>query len=279
MQDENPRILQELLDAQRESTAVVLATIVRARGSVPRHSGTKMLVYADGRTSGTIGGGEMEARVIAAARTCLQNGRPEIIDYALVDPGRGDPGVCGGEVEIYLEPYGAPATVLVVGCGHVGREVAALAHWLGYRVLAYDDRAGLATPEQVPEADAYLTGDLAEVLQTTAVTPNTYIVVVTRNVTVDLELLPVLAGTPAPYIGVMGSRRRWVHTRDLLREGGMPEDQLARFHSPLGLELNAESPREIALSILAEITMLRREGTGERMHAAVDNHSTREQNP
>ena len=274
MQDENPRILQELLTAQRDTTAVSLATIVKARGSVPRHVGTKMLVYADGRTSGTIGGGEMEARVVEAALECLQNGRPQTIAYALVDPGRGDPGVCGGEVEIYLEPYGAPATVLVIGCGHVGREVAGLAHWLGYRVLVYDDRAELATPENIPDADEYLTGDLAEVLQTTAVTPNTYIAVVTRNVTIDLELLPVLAQTPAPYIGVMGSRRRWLHTRDLLRERGLPDADLNRFHSPLGLELNAESPREIALSVLAEIIMLRREGTGERMHTAVQKQST-----
>jgi xanthine dehydrogenase accessory factor len=263
--DENRAILNELLDAQNDGEPVVLATVVRARGSVPRHAGTKMLVYSDGRISGTIGGGEMEARVIEEALAALEDRRTRIVPYALVDPKEGDPGVCGGEVEIYLEPYMPPPTIFVIGCGHVGRAVAALAHWLGYRVAVHDDREELATPEQIPDADVYLPGTLEEALAEFRITANTFVVAVTRNVLVDREIIPLLVKSPAPYIGVMGSKRRWAHTRKLLLEDGLTEEELARCHSPLGLELNAESPEEIAVSIMAEIIMLRRDGHGGRM--------------
>jgi xanthine dehydrogenase accessory factor len=263
--DNSHKLLQELLAGQMAGEAVALATVVRARGSVPRHTGTKMLVYANGRSSGTIGGGEMEARVIVEATAALNDGQTRVVPYTLVEPGRGDPGVCGGEVEIYIEPYAPPATLFVIGCGHVGQAVADLAHWLGFRVVVSDDRSELATPDVIPHADVYLPGSIDEALAHFRVTRNTAIIAVTRNVAVDRQILPKLVATPAPYIGVMGSKRRWAHTRQLLLEDGLSEADLARFHSPLGLELNAESPKEIAVSILAEIIMLRRGGDGQRM--------------
>jgi xanthine dehydrogenase accessory factor len=263
--NDNHRLLNELLAAQAAGKAVVLATVIRARGSVPRHSGTKMLVYEDGRTSGTIGGGEMESRVIQEAAAALRDAQTRVVPYSLVEPGRGDPGVCGGEVEIYLEPYIVPATIFVIGCGHVGRALADLAHWLGYRVVVTDDRTELVTPVYIPHADSYLPGTIDDALAAYTVTTNTYIAVVTRNVMIDRQILPKLVDTPAPYIGVMGSQRRWAETKKLLQSDGLSEKDLQRFHSPLGLELNAETPAEIALSIMAEITMLRRGGSGERM--------------
>ncbi len=260
-------ILEALLAAQDAGEAVVLATIIRARGSVPRHAGTKILVYPDGRFLGTIGGGELEARVLQAAQACLQDNQPRNLPYSLVDPQRGDPGVCGGELEVFLEPYLPPATLWVIGCGHVGRALARLGHHLGYRIVVYDDRAELAAPENIPEADVYLSGSLAAALEANPLHRQSYIALVTRNVMVDREILPLLAAAPAPYIGVMGSRRRWTETKRLLLEDGLSSADLERFHSPIGLELNAETPDEIALSILAEITMLRRGGAGKRMPA------------
>jgi len=259
-------LLSELMAAQELGEPVVLATIIRARGSVPRQSGSKMLIYDDGRISGTIGGGEMESRVVQEAQACLADGQTRIVPYSLVEPERGDPGLCGGEVEVYLEPYAPPATLLVIGCGHVGKAVASLAYWLGYRVVLNDDRPELVTPENIPEADLYLPGGIDELLEQVQIHNNTHIVVLTRNVTIDRQILPRLAQTPAPYIGVIGSRRRWQETKKLLVTDGLSEDDLRRFHSPIGLELNAESPEEIAVSIMAEIIMLRRGGTGERMH-------------
>ena len=266
--DQDTALLNELLTARQAGQPVALATIVKARGSVPRHAGSKMLVYPDGRLSGTIGGGEMESRVREEAADALQDGQPRLVPYALVDPERGDPGVCGGEVEVYVEPYRSPASVLVIGCGHVGRAVAHLAGWLGFQVAVHDDRQELVSQELIPGADIYLPGTIEEALTAFEVTDNSYVVVVTRNVLVDRQVLPRLLTTPTPYIGVIGSRRRWAETKRLLLEDGLSEIELARFHSPIGLDLKAETPREIALSIMGEIIMFRRGGAVPRMAAA-----------
>ena len=255
---ENLRIVTELLDAQQAGEPVVLATVIKARGSVPRHSGTKMLIFADGRISGTIGGGEMESRVVAEALLALEDGRTRVLPYSLIEPDRGDPGVCGGEVEIYLEPYAPPATLFVIGCGHVGRAVAQLGHFLGYRVVVTDDREALATPENIPNADLHLPGGIENALAQQPITANTYIVLVTRNVLVDREIVPHLIHSPARYIGMMGSSRRWAETQKLLVADGLKAEELGRIQAPIGLEIEAETPEEIAVSILAEIIKLRR---------------------
>jgi xanthine dehydrogenase accessory factor len=255
------RLLSELLVAQTAGELVVLATVTRSQGSVPRHAGTKMLVYADGRTSGTIGGGEMESRVIQEALAALEDGQPRVVPYSLVSPERGDPGVCGGEMEIFLEPFLYPATVMVIGCGHVGRAVAHLAHWAGFRVVATDDREELVTEALIPHADVYLPGSFKEALAANPITENTFVTLVTRNVMVDRQVIPHLIQSPAPYIGVMGSERRWAETKKLLLEDGYQAADLERFHSPIGLELNAETPEEIAVSIIAEVIMKYRGAT------------------
>lgn len=260
MSEENRRILVELLTAQEQGESVALATVVKARGSVPRQAGAKMLVYADGRTSGTIGGGEMESRVIAEAEQALANGRPHLLNYSLVDPKRGDPGLCGGEVEVYLEPYLPPATVFIFGCGHVGQALAAQAHLAGFRVVVSDDRPELATPEHIPHADRHLSGSPAETLAAEPIHTNTFVALVTRNVKLDREILTLILPSPARYIGVMGSRRRWTHTSKLLLEAGIAENELARVCSPLGLDIHAETPAEIAVSIMAEIIKAKAEG-------------------
>jgi xanthine dehydrogenase accessory factor len=224
-----------------------------------------MLVYDDGRISGTIGGGEMEARVIAEAINSVQDGQTRIVPYSLVNPQRGDPGVCGGLVELYVEPYLPQATLFVIGCGHVGRALASLGRWLGYTVAVHDDRAEMVTQEQIPDAHLYLTGTMEEALAQNPIDRHTYVAVVTRNIGIDRQILPSLLKTPAPYIGVIGSKRRWEETRRLLQADGVPADALARVRSPLGLEINAESPAEIAVSIMAEIILLHKGGDGRPM--------------
>lgn len=243
---------------------MVLATVVKARGSVPRHTGAKMLVYGDGRASGTVGGGEMEARIIEEAKLALANGRPHTLNYALVDPKRGDPGLCGGEVEVYLEPYLPPATVYIFGCGHVGQALAAQAHLAGFRVIVSDDRPELVTPEHIPHADKYLPGSPAEVLAAEPIHNNTFVALVTRQVKLDRDILLHILPAPARYIGVMGSRRRWTHTSKLLLEAGVAEAELSRIRSPLGLDIHAETPAEIAVSIMAEIIKVKAEGEGKK---------------
>ncbi|MFQ5419316.1 MAG: XdhC family protein, partial [Anaerolineae bacterium] len=188
------------------------------------------------------------------------NGRPHILNYALVSPERGDPGLCGGEVEVYLEPYLPPATVYIFGCGHVGQALAAQARLAGFRVVVSDDRPELATPEHIPHADKYLPGPPAEALAAEPIHANTFVALVTRKVKLDQEILLHILDTPARYIGVMGSRRRWTHTSKLLRETGLADADFAHVRSPLGLDIHADTPAEIAVSIMAEIIKAKGEG-------------------
>jgi xanthine dehydrogenase accessory factor len=250
------RLLRELLAATGDGRRVVLATVVGTERSVPRHAGAKMLVFADGGQTGTIGGGEMESRVIAAAAEALRERRPRQMEFDLVDPASGDAGVCGGTVTVYLEPYMPQPQLVVIGCGHVGRAVVELAHWLGYHVTALDDRAEIADPDALSGADEVLAGPYAETLGRVALGDDTHVVLVTRNVAVDLDVLPIVLASPVRSIGVMGSTRRWSTTRGKLEAMELPgidADALDRVRSPIGLDIDAETPEEIALSILAEL--------------------------
>ena len=246
-------LLRALTNAQEHGRACAVATVISTSRSVPRRAGAKMLIHPDGSTFGSVGGGEMEARVVRVALECMRTGRPERLSYDLVDAGSGDPGVCGGTVELYVEPIMPTPTVYVIGCGHVGRAVVDLAHWLGYRVVATDDRPELVTAEALPHADVILSAPISDVLAQEPVTPQDSIVLVTRNVAVDLAILPDLLRTPARYIGVMGSRRRWDTTRQQLIAAGVATADADRVRTPIGIEINAETPEEIALSIMAEV--------------------------
>jgi xanthine dehydrogenase accessory factor len=261
-------IYSAILEAQASGQSAALCTVIKSSGSVPRHSTSKMLVYADGKFVGTIGGGEMENRTIATAKQVAHSGQAQILEYNLVDPKQGDPGVCGGTVEIFIEPINPPPSVIIVGAGHVGRATAHLAKWLGFRVIVNDDRAELVSPEWIPEADAYLPGALDDHLTEIALSPQTYVLLLTRGVQFDVALLPKLLDADVAYIGVIGSKRRWTQALKELREKGVAEEKLNRVHAPIGLELNAETPEEIAVSIMAEIIMLRNSGTGKSMKMA-----------
>jgi xanthine dehydrogenase accessory factor len=203
--------------------------------------------------------------VVAAALEAMRSGQPRVLNYQLADPKAGDPGVCGGEVEVFVDPVKPLPTVLVIGGGHVGRALVSLAHWLGFRVILSDDRAEFCTPEAAPGADEYYPVPVRELPGRFTFTSETYIVMPTRGVPLDVEALPHLLDQPHAYLGVIGSRRRWATAAKRLRDAGVPAEKLARVHAPMGLELNAETPEEIAVSILAEIIMLRRGGSGEPM--------------
>jgi xanthine dehydrogenase accessory factor len=246
-------IYQALAEVERDNGLAAVCTVVRSSGSTPRRASSKMLVYADGSLLGSVGGGEMESRVIAEARQAMLDGRPRLVEYNMSDPGRGDPGVCGGQMEIYVEPLLPKPTLVLVGAGHVGKAVVHLARWLGFRVVVSDDRPEFCTPEAVPGADEYLPIPFAELTSRLAVNRWTYFVLTTRGVDIDVPGLPSLLESPAAYIGVIGSRRRWATARQQLLERGVPEKALERIHSPMGLELHAETPEEIAVSIMAEI--------------------------
>lgn len=250
-------LYQALVDLERNNGAGALCTIVRSRGSTPRHTTSKMLVYPDGHILGTVGGGEVENRVIEEALKAITDKIPRLLEYNMADPERGDPGVCGGQLEVYVEPIIPKPILVVVGVGHVGKAVAHLAKWLGFIVAVCDDRPDFCNPTSVPEADEFYPIPLEELFQKIKITPWTYIVLTTRGMDVDVRGLPSLLDSDAGYIGVIGSKRRWATTTKKLLNTGVTANKLEQIHSPIGLEIHAETPEEIAVSIMAEIIMLR----------------------
>ncbi len=264
--DDLRAVYEAILDIQSRGEAAALATIVSVQGSMPRHEGSKMLVRADGSIVGTVGGGAMEACVVQEALAAIKDGKTRIPSYTLNDLADGDPGICGGTAQIFIEPLQTAPTLLVIGGGHVGKALAELGKWGGYRVILSDDREAYCNPSYVAGLDQYVVCPPSEVAGQVSIDSRTYIAAVTRGLPVDINLIPALLATDAAYIGLIGSRRRWALTIKALRqERGVSDEQLARIHAPIGLEIHAETPREIAVSILAEIIMARRGGTGQPM--------------
>lgn len=258
-------LYQALSELEKNNEPAALCTVVRSEGSTPRHVGSKMLVYPDGKFIGTVGGGDLEHRVLDEAWMAMGDGESRLLSYTMSDPSRGDPGVCGGTVEVFVEPILPPAMIVIIGAGHVGKAVVHLAKWLGFRVAVSDDRAEFCNPEVTPGADAYYPVEMGKLPEQLQINRRTYIVITSRGSSVDALGLPALLETNPAYIGVIGSRRRWLTTVKALKAKGVAEEKIAQVHSPMGLELNAETPEEIAVSIMAEILMLKDKGTGKPM--------------
>ncbi|MGA7193750.1 MAG: XdhC family protein [Anaerolineales bacterium] len=258
-------IYQALEELEKSNESAALCTVVKSEGSTPRHVGSKMLVYPDGKFIGTVGGGDLEHRVSDEALMSLADGKARLLSYNMSDPARGDPGVCGGQVEVFVEPILSPAAIVVIGGGHVGKAVAHLAKWLGFRVIVSDDRAEFCNKETIPDADAFYICPMNELPKHMNIDKRTYLILTTRGSSVDAAGLSPLLDSQAAYIGVIGSKRRWATTVKELKARGESEERIARVHSPIGLELQAETPEEIAVSIMAEILMIHNGGTGKAM--------------
>jgi xanthine dehydrogenase accessory factor len=271
---EDRAVFQAALESAQQGRPAALATIIQVEGSVPRHVGSKMLIWETGEIVGTVGGGAMEARIVKDAQAAIREGSARTVSYTLNDLRDGDPGICGGTVTVFVEPLYTPPVLLVIGCGHVGKALAELGKWSGFRVIVSDDRADYCNPTVIPNMDRYLVCPPSELVSAVTITPQTYITAVTRGLPVDEKLLPALIQTPAAYIGLIGSRRRWALTVKALSESGIDPTALARIHAPIGLELNAETPQEIAVSIMAEIIMIQRGGDGRPMRMTASNSTS-----
>jgi len=189
------------------------------------------------------------------------------LHYNMADPSRGDPGVCGGQVEVFVEPILPAPLLIVIGAGHVGKAVVHLAKWMGFRVAVSDDRAEFCTPEATPEADAYYPVTMDKLPEHIKIDRRTVLILTTRGSAIDAAGLAPLLDSAAAYIGVIGSRRRWATTVKALKEKGVSAEKIAKVHSPMGLELQAETPEEIAVSIMAEVMMIKSKGTGKSMRS------------
>jgi len=259
MDDMRP-VYAALAVASADGIDCALATVIRTSGSVPRQTGSKMLIHADGSIVGTVGGGAMESLVVREAIACIVDGETRMRTYNLNDLAAGDPGICGGTLDVFIEPVLSAPTLIVVGGGHVGRALALLAKALDYRVILSDDRADYCSLEYAPGLDGYVLCAPADLPSRTRIDRRTYIACVTRGLPVDLKLMPALVESDAAYIGLIGSRRRWALTEKALRDAGMTDAGIVRITAPIGIAIGAETPQEIAVSILAQIIAVRRAG-------------------
>lgn len=233
-------------------------TIVRANGSTPQRTGAKLLVFADGRTVGTIGGGCYENDAIGRAREVIASGKPALVKYDLNDDFVEESGlICGGQMEVYIDPISPAPRLYVVGGGHVGFHLARAAADAGFRVHVIDDREKFANRERFPTAEDIVVDDIAAWLHRADVPSSAYVVVVTRGHTHDFDALRALGARDLRYLGLIGSRAKVVRVFDALLAEGMPPECLERVHAPIGLDIGAITPAEIAISILAELIAVR----------------------
>ena len=234
-------------------------TVVRANGSTPQRAGAKMLVFPDGRTIGTIGGGCYENDAFWKAREALATGRQALLHYELNDDFAQENGlVCGGQMDVHIDPLEPTPHLYIVGAGHVGWHLGRLAPDAGFRVHVVDDREKFANQERFPAADEVLAESIPEWLHRTELPPSAFVVVVTRGHTHDLEAMRALAARDLRYLGLIGSRAKVRRIFDLLLEEGMPPECLSRVYAPIGLDIGAVTPAEIAISIVAELVAIRR---------------------
>jgi xanthine dehydrogenase accessory factor len=247
-------IYEEIVKLQRDGHRGAVATIVNVRGSIPAFKSAKMLIRDDGSISGTIGGGCVEAEVWQTAREVMTSEKPRTLTFDLNQDPKYDTGlVCGGTLEIFIEPILPPSLLYIFGAGHVAQNLYKVANNAGFDVIVADDRETYVNRERFPDARQVIAADFDQTLA--AMTPNesSYIVIVTRGHRDDMRILRWAVQTQARYIGMIGSKRKAIAIfRELTKEGLKPE-LFDRVHSPVGLDIGAITPEEIAVSIMAEI--------------------------
>ena len=252
-------VLEAALRAEETGEPAALVTVVATEGSTPQKPGAKMVVYADGRIVGTIGGGCVEAEMTWRARQVIENRRVEMASYELTPDQAGDDGlVCGGRMQVFIEPIEGTPTLCIFGAGHVAQPLARMAKATGFRVEVADDRVKFANRARFPEADLVVVDSFPEAAARMTLGRNSYAVVVTRGHRGDAEALQAALGKDLRFVGLLGSRPKMVHVFTELEERGVTPAALARVHCPLGIEIGAQSPEEIAVSILAEMIAVRR---------------------
>ena len=250
----NREVFAAVAAALERGEPAALVTIVSTTGSTPQRVGAKMLVFADGRIVGTIGGGCYENDAFWKARDAIATRKPQLLHYELSDDFAQETGlICGGQMDVYIEPIEPSPELYVVGAGHVGLHLARLASDVGFRVHVADDREKFANRERFPFAVEIVVDDIPAWIARTNLPAHAYAVIVTRGHTNDLEAMRALAPRELRYLGLIGSRAKVARIYDALAEANMPAEFLKRVHAPIGLDIGAVTPQEIAVSILAEL--------------------------
>jgi xanthine dehydrogenase accessory factor len=251
-------LFEEIVRLRREGRRAALATIVHTNGSIPSYESSRMLVHEDGTIAGTVGGGCVEAEVWAAAKEVLRSEEPRKLTFNLNQNASYDSGlICGGTLEIFVEPILPQPVLYLFGGGHVSAALARVAHQAGFAIGVVDDREAFANRERFPMAQEVFTSYEAAF---EGIKPNaaTYLAIVTRGHKEDMRVLRWAVDTAARYIGMIGSRRKVLSVYKALEEDGVSAEKLARVFAPIGLEIGALTPEEIAVSIAAELIAVRR---------------------
>jgi xanthine dehydrogenase accessory factor len=248
-------LVDELISIQEQGAAGVLATVVEADGGA--EAGQKILIRDGRAVLGTLGDERLTAAVVAEAAERLKEEKSKLVPLTL--PG-------GAAAEVFFEVLPAPPKLIIVGAGHIAVPLAKIAKILDFHVTVLDDRILFANRERFPDADAVRVGDMAEELKSTAITPSTYIVLITRGHKYDETCLREIIHSSARYIGMIGSRRRIKACFERFKsEEKIAEEVIARVYAPIGLDIATETPEEIALSIMAEVVKVRRGGQAKSM--------------
>jgi xanthine dehydrogenase accessory factor len=252
-------IYEEIVQLRQQRRRGAVATIVNVRGSVPSFETAKMLVRDDGSIIGTVGGGCVEAEVWQAARDVMESEKPRTLTFNLNQNPKYDTGlVCGGTLDIFIEPVLPPALLYIFGAGHVALSLYRTAQNAGFDVSIIDDRESYANRERFPEAKEVIAEDYEQAMTRLSPAETSYIVIVTRGHRDDMRVLRWAVQTPARYIGMIGSKRKTITIfRELVKEG-IPEQLFERVHAPVGLDIGAITPEEIAVAITAELIAARR---------------------
>ena len=245
-------IYREIVRLADTGEDAAVATVIMVSGSTPREEGAKMLVYKDGRTLGTVGGGNIEKTVTREALEVINTGQPKKLEYKL-NP-KGELGmICGGDTEVFIEPVTAAPRLFIFGAGHIGVPLSKMAAMTDYKVVVIDDREEYATNERFPDAAEIIVSDFKTSFEKIKVSPGSFIVIVTHGHKGDETVLEGALRTPAKYIGMIGSRTKNQAVYAHLLAKGFTQADLERVHAPIGLNIHAQTPEEIAVAILGQI--------------------------
>ena len=247
-------IYDQLSRLRLQNKSFALVTIVSTKGSTPRDTGTKMIVCADGNVYGTVGGSAVEAMVIDEAKTCITSGKCLKVWHDLDDREKEDTGmICGGNMEFFIEPVGSQPHLYIFGGGHVAFPLSRIAFQTGFSYTIVEDREEFAAKERFTEAKDIILAKPDEISEKIDFTPTDYVAIVTRSHEMDYQALKVILNKKVKYLGLIASKVKKKQVVNQLLEEGFDKKAIAQIHSPIGLDIGAQTPEEIAISIVAEL--------------------------
>jgi len=246
-------IFEEIVAVKNAGTPAVLATVVEALGSAPGKPGARMLIKSEGSTVGTIGGGAIEKKITDEAMALMHGSESKLLRYNLEELGMS----CGGDMSVFLEPLKTSPDLIIFGAGHIGTALSKICKMLGFTTIVVDNRSEFANKERLPWADRVIADEYQEALQDLSFSDTTYLVILTHLHAHDFEILDHCAKQRFRYLGMIGSRKKVEKAFQQLREKGIDEETSKRIHAPIGINIGAETPEEIAVAIAAELVAVR----------------------